>query len=235
MAFFSNATAGILTGQEMIRGQVALRHTGLLGVPIVNVENACASASSAFHLAWMAVGSGAVDVALAVGAEKLTHQDKAQVVRRHRHRGRPGAAARSSTAMGRHRPTPKAMQGAPITEPSADDRRGGREAIVLHGRLRAEPAAYMERSGATRKTSPHVAVKNHQHGALNPKAQYREPRSLVDDVLASREISWPLTLLMCSPIGDGAAAASSCSDESPAGSASDRCGSAASVVLVSGT
>ncbi len=55
MALFSNATAGILHGQEMIRGQVALRHTGLLGIPIVNVENACASASSAFYLAWMAV------------------------------------------------------------------------------------------------------------------------------------------------------------------------------------
>ena len=54
MAFFANATAGILTGQEMIRGQVALRHTGLLGIPIVNVENACASASSAFSLACMA-------------------------------------------------------------------------------------------------------------------------------------------------------------------------------------
>ena len=65
MAFFSNATAGILTGQEMIRGQVALRNTGLLGVPIVNVENACASASSAFYLAHMAVASGAVDIAMA--------------------------------------------------------------------------------------------------------------------------------------------------------------------------
>ena len=48
MVFFANATAGLLTGQEMIRGQVALRHTGLLGVPIVNVENACASGSSVF-------------------------------------------------------------------------------------------------------------------------------------------------------------------------------------------
>ena len=55
MAFFANAVAGVLTGQEMIRGQVALRHTGLLGIPIVNVENACASASSAFSLACMAV------------------------------------------------------------------------------------------------------------------------------------------------------------------------------------
>src|SRR5882757_1651264 len=76
MVFFSNATAGILHDQEMIRGQVALRYTGLIGVPIVNVENACASASTAFHLACMAVGSGAVDVALAVGSEKLTHEDK---------------------------------------------------------------------------------------------------------------------------------------------------------------
>src|SRR5438876_2704280 len=76
MAFFSNATAGILTGQEMIRGQVALRNTGVLGVPIVNVENACASASSAFFLAHMAVASGQVDIALAIGSEKLTHPDK---------------------------------------------------------------------------------------------------------------------------------------------------------------
>src|ERR1044072_5403423 len=76
MAFFANATAGILHGQEMIRGQVALRHTGLLGIPIVNVENACASASSAFYLAWMAVASGAADVAIAVGSEKLSHPDK---------------------------------------------------------------------------------------------------------------------------------------------------------------
>src|SRR5438105_12514789 len=78
MVFFSNATAGVLHGQEMIRGQVALRHTGLLGIPIVNVENACASASTAFHLACMAVGSGSVDVVLAVGSEKLTHEDKAK-------------------------------------------------------------------------------------------------------------------------------------------------------------
>ena len=48
--FVGNATAGILHGQEMIRGQSSLRNSGLLGTPIVNVENACASASTAF--AW---------------------------------------------------------------------------------------------------------------------------------------------------------------------------------------
>src|SRR6202008_3810721 len=76
IVFFSNAVAGLLTNQEMIRGQVALRHTGLLGVPMVNVENACASASSAFYLAWMAVASGGAEVVLAVGSENLTHPDK---------------------------------------------------------------------------------------------------------------------------------------------------------------
>jgi acetyl-CoA acyltransferase len=79
--FFSNAIAGLITGQEMIRGQVALRNTGILGVPLFNVENACASASSAFHLAWMAVASGLYDVALAVGAEKMSHPDKSLTFR----------------------------------------------------------------------------------------------------------------------------------------------------------
>src|SRR5690242_13314768 len=49
--FFGNAAAGLLTGQEMIRGQVELQQTGIEGVPVFNVENACASASSALHLA----------------------------------------------------------------------------------------------------------------------------------------------------------------------------------------
>jgi acetyl-CoA acyltransferase len=66
--------------------------------------------------------------------------------------------------------------------------------------------AHMERYGTTREQMAKVAVKNHANGALNPRAQYREVVDL-DDVLASREIAYPLTLLMCSPIGDGAAAA----------------------------
>ena len=50
-AYFANATQGALEGQYMIPGQVALRSIGLQGVPVVNVENACASASTAFSLA----------------------------------------------------------------------------------------------------------------------------------------------------------------------------------------
>jgi acetyl-CoA acetyltransferase len=72
--------------------------------------------------------------------------------------------------------------------------------------------AYMERSGATVRDLAEVAVKSHRNAALNPKAQFRSEVS-VEEVLASREISAPLTLLMCSPIGDGAAAVVVCSEE----------------------
>ena len=46
-AFVGNAAGGVLTGQESMRGQTVLRRTGLLGAPIVNVENADASGSTA--------------------------------------------------------------------------------------------------------------------------------------------------------------------------------------------
>src|SRR5882762_6136630 len=75
-AYVGNAVAGLVTGQEMIRGQVMLRPLGIEGIPIFNVENACASAASALHLGWQAVAAGAHDVVLCLGAEKLTHEDK---------------------------------------------------------------------------------------------------------------------------------------------------------------
>jgi acetyl-CoA acetyltransferase len=55
-------------------------------------------------------------------------------------------------------------------------------------------------------------VKNHRHGALNARAQYRD-QVTIQEVLDSRPISGPLTLLMCSPIGDGAAALVLCSSD----------------------
>src|SRR5215472_441866 len=74
--FVGNAVAGLVTGQEMIRGQVMLRPLGIEGIPIFNVENACASSSSALHLACVSVASGQHDAVLCLGAEKLTHEDK---------------------------------------------------------------------------------------------------------------------------------------------------------------
>lgn len=199
--FFANAAAGLITGQEMVRGQVALRQTGLLGVPIFNVENACASASSAFHLACMAVGSGQCEVALAVGAEKLVHPDKQ----------RSFAALATGTDLERRDDLRSFVYG-------ADDGAGSGSLFMDIYALLAR--RYSERSGATERDFAQVAVKNHRHGALNPKAQYREEVT-VEQVLQSREISAPLRLLMCSPLGDGAAALVVCSPERAAASGAD--------------
>src|SRR6266542_2358998 len=76
----------------------------------------------------------------------------------------------------------------------------------------AEEAVRDALDGATAEDFAQVSVKNHHHGALNPKAQYREEVTL-EQVLGGRRIAGPLTLLMCSPIGDGAAALVLCSEE----------------------
>jgi acetyl-CoA acetyltransferase len=193
MVFFANATAGLLTGQEMIRGQTALRELGLAGVPVVNVENACASASTAFHLAWMAVASGQCDVALAVGAEKLLHPDKRRSLE---------ALAAAIDLERRDELEEYVYDHAPAP-------RSGSLFMDIYAR---QARAYMERSGASARDFARVAVKNHHHGSLNPRAQYRHEVTL-GQVLESRPISGPITLLMCSPIGDGGAALVLCSRE----------------------
>jgi acetyl-CoA acyltransferase len=215
IVFFSNAVAGLLTNQEMIRGQVALRHTGLLGVPMVNVENACASASSAFYLACMAIGSGAADVALAVGSEKLTHEDRARSF------AAIGTAVDQQQVAELQQWASSGSAGSPLPEQAdalpaeargaAAGQAAGKRSFFMDI-YAANSRGYMERSGATREDFAQVAVKSHRHAALNPYAQYRTEVT-VEDVLASREIAPPLTLLMCSPIGDGAAALVVCSPE----------------------
>jgi acetyl-CoA acyltransferase len=178
--WFANAVAGSITGQEMVAAQVTLRPLGLGGIPMFNVENACASASSAFHLAWQSVAAGMCDVALAVGAEKMTHPDK----------------ARSFAAIGGSID----VESVPDAGAQPSDR-----SFLMD--LYAEAAVeYMEATGATVQDFAEVVVKNQRHGALNPLAQYGGALT-VDEVLASRPIVWPFTLLMCSPISDGAAAA----------------------------
>ncbi len=63
--------AGLITGQECVLGQIILRDAGIGGIPVTNVENACASSSTAFRECWIAVGAGLYDVGLVLGAEKL--------------------------------------------------------------------------------------------------------------------------------------------------------------------
>jgi len=134
---------------------------------------------------------------LAVGAEKLTHPDKAVSFR----------------AIGTAVDLEQLHE---LTATTEGDKGGGpqdgeREKRSFFMDVYATMARqYMRSSGATVEDFAEVAVKNHLHGTLNPYAQYREAVTR-QDVLASREIAGPLTLLMCSPIGDGAAAAVLCS------------------------
>lgn len=185
--YFGNAIAGIVTQQEMIRGQVALRHQPLGRVPLFNIENACASGGSAFSLACEAVASGAVEVALAVGAEQMNHED----------RSRPFNALRGSTdiaEIGEFEPG----------QISANS--------LLMDYYAAVAQRYLDDYGAEPADFARVAVKNRKHAAMNPLAHLRSAQSL-EDVLAGRMIVAPLSLPMCSPVTDGAAAIMVCSDK----------------------
>jgi acetyl-CoA acetyltransferase len=193
MVVFGNAADGVLHGQEMVRGEVALRHAGFQGVPILNVENACASSSSAFHVACLAVRAGAVEVALVVGVEKLTHPEKA----------RSFAAVATATDLVAEPDLRRAVAAALL---GADQNgRAPLDRSPLMDRYADKARRYMERSGATVEDFAGVVVKNRRHGSFNPHAQFRSPVT-PEEVLASRMVADPLRLLMCAPVGDGAAA-----------------------------
>ncbi len=76
VGFVGNAFGGTLHGQESVLGQILLKTVDIDGVPIHTIKNACSSGSDAVHLAWSAVAFGQVDCALALGAEKLTAEDR---------------------------------------------------------------------------------------------------------------------------------------------------------------
>ena len=78
-AYVGNAAAGTITGQVCIPGQSVLRELGIGKIPVVNMENACASSSSAFVQACSMVTAGLHDVVLVVGMEKLYHEDKERI------------------------------------------------------------------------------------------------------------------------------------------------------------
>jgi len=196
-AVVGNAVAGLITGQECIRGQVVLREMGIGGIPIINTENACASSSTALHLAWLYVASGIYDVALAVGMEKLYHEDKK----------RSFQAIGAAVDIEAMRQIIEVMAASAPKREGADDGQGAGEKRSMFMDLYAMAArGHMARYGTTKEQFARVAVKNHYHGSLNPHAQYRE-RYTLEEILASPLVAEPLTRLMCSPIGDGAAAA----------------------------
>ena len=195
-AWFSNTRQPMLEGQNTIRGQIALKHAGIEGVPIVNIENACASGSTAVLQAMNAIRAGMVELALVVGTEKMVFPDRQEQV---------AAAFAGGTDI--------------------HDRQGVLDYIVeIGGELpgvgrslfmdlyAAQAKAHMQTFGSTQEDFARIAANTHGHGKHNPKAQYRTAFS-VQQVLNDKPIVDPFTRAMCAPVSDGAAAVVLCSEE----------------------
>lgn len=199
-AFFSNTGQGYHEGQHAVRGQVALRPLGITGVPVVNVENACASGSTAFHLAvdWLRAGRG--EVALAVGAEKMVSEDRAKAFGLFESGWDVHTVEENLAALRR-------LSGGE-TAGDAVTPRGHSRFLEIYAAL---ARFHMRRFGTTREQIAAVAAKNHDHSVHNECAQYRKPFT-VEEVLGARPVIDPLTVAMCAPLSDGAAAAVLCTE-----------------------
>ena len=168
--YIGNMAAGQFIGQEHL-GPLLADQLGMRGVPAVRIESACASGGAALRMGFLEVASGAADVVLVAGVEKMT--DGADV-----------------TA---------------VLASAADQEHEVYHGVTFPGLYAMIARAHMQSRGTTEEDLHWVAVKNHRHGALNPKAQFRRELT-IDDVANSSLVAAPLRLLDCSPVSDGAAA-----------------------------
>ncbi|MFE2488196.1 lipid-transfer protein [Streptomyces mirabilis] len=170
--------------QPSTAGQRAAYELGVTGVPVYNVNNNCATGSSALMLARQFVEGGVADCVLALGFEKMK-------------RGALGGGADggdfSTSPVARHYGVMAARHGFEMSPPTAQ----------IFGDAARE---HMEKYGTTEAQLAAVGAKNHRHSANNPYAQFQDVYG-VDEILAARVVHRPLTKLQCSPTSDGAAAA----------------------------
>jgi acetyl-CoA acetyltransferase len=195
-AYVGNCAAGLVTGQESIRGQVILSTIGVGKIPIINVENACASGSTALLQACAMVSTGLYDVVLALGVEKLYSED----------RKKSFSAFSGAVDVELMQAIMESLQKSAAAGGAHAGAAGAGEKRSMFMDIYAAVArAHMQRYGTTVEQFAMVSAKNSFHGSMNPRAQFRE-RLTVEQVLAAPMIAEPLTRPMCSPIGDGAAA-----------------------------
>ena len=180
------AYVGFVYG-DSTSGQAALYGLGETGIPIINVNNNCATGSSALWLARQAVASGSVDCALALGFEQMV----------------PGALGELYT----DRPTPLAR-----LEMLRDELQGIDPAPMAAQFFGGAGQAYMDEFGTDPALFAQISVKARTHAAHNPHAVFRDPIT-VEEVMASPKIYGPLTRLQCCPPTCGAAAAVICSKQ----------------------
>lgn len=207
-AWSGNAAQGLLDGQEMIRGQVVLHPMGITKIPVINVENACASSATAFNDAWARVALGEIEVALVLGMEKMYYNDKEK-------------SLQVFTAGMDVEILAEAMKLAKELEKKLDqDRKAKGQASkkktvgrsIFMDVYSMAARLHMDKYGTTQRQLAAISSKNHFHSSMNPLAQHQK-KWTIDEVLNDVEVSYPLTRSMCAPIGDGAAALVLCSEK----------------------
>ena len=205
-AWFANSYWGMYTMQHGIRGQVALSANGLDGVPITNLENACGGGSSALHGAWTGVKAGLYDCVLAIGAEKIYDQDRGKMMLSFATGSDVDDWAKQAKAFKANEP--KKKESAEAGAEGGKEKKGYSPAMDMYA---SGARNAMKNHGLTQRQLAVVAAKAHNNSVENPFAQYTFPMT-VDEVLADREVAFPLTRAMCAPVGDGAAAVVLCSE-----------------------
>ncbi|MCY1351232.1 3-ketoacyl-CoA thiolase [compost metagenome] len=196
-AWMGTGAAPVITGQVCIAGEAVLRGLGVGRIPVVNVENACATASTAFQQACTMVTHGLYDIVLAAGFEKLYHDDKARTFSVF-----DGCVDvdEQDAVLGFLR------EGIRRSGAQVDLAQAGKDRSLFMDIYATWARDYLAMAGGEPRHLAMVTAKNSRHGALNPRAQFQDVLT-VEQILAARKIADPLTLPMCSPIGDGAAAA----------------------------
>ncbi|HEY5153523.1 MAG TPA: thiolase family protein [Acidimicrobiales bacterium] len=174
-------------------GQRLQKQIGQTGIPVYNVANACATGATALRTVVLSIKAGESEMGLAVGMEQMGKM------------GLLGGAGRAKAA--KHVYEPSGRYGAVMpTE-------GVIGTGVMPGVFAQAGMEYANlHDGVGFEQFAKVAEKNHAHSVLNPLAQYQKAFSL-EEVMGGEMISYPNTILMCCPTGDGAAAAVVVSDE----------------------
>jgi len=193
-AYFGNTCQDVLEGQIVVAGQMALRSMGFEWIPMVNVENACATGATALHQAVMHLSSGAADIVLAVGAERLNIGDKQKSL---------GVFDGGVDVHDR-----EGVRAA-LTELGGEIHDDGRPRSLFMDIYSALAHAHMKAFGTTQQQLALIAEKNHAHAVHNPLAHFRQEIS-VGEILSARPVTGPLTVPMCAPLTDGAAAVVVC-------------------------
>ena len=229
-AWVGNAAQGVLDGQECIRGQVVLRNMGIGGIPVVNVENACASSSTALRGAWAMVALGEMEVALVLGMEKMYFEDRSKVF--------PAFFGAMDVEilpqlMAEFQKQEEEIRKKQEAKGEGGKKKSGQRTVFMdvYAMLARQ---HMEKYGTTQRQLAVISSKNHFHSSMNPLAQYQTTFT-IEEVLEAPEVAWPLTRPMCSPIGDGAAAVIICSEDFAKKIGSDHAVEVAACLLASGT